>query len=81
MGIGSDAGSASRRRLNFGEVQADGLNLDDCLAGPCFWIWNILIDQAFWPAWLVYAYCFHGNPPQPMNPIVPGGSGTTRFSR
>jgi hypothetical protein len=62
-------GHGQRRRMrvpptvDFGEVQADGLNLDDCLTGPCFRIWNILVDQAFWPSWLVHAYCFHGNPP------------------
>jgi hypothetical protein len=49
--------------VDFGEVQADSFNLDDRLTGPGLRIWDILIDQAFWPSWLVHAYCFHGNPP------------------
>ena len=67
-GLATD-GHRQRRRdgvpplVHFGEVQADGLDLDDRLTNPRFRIRDILVDQAFWPACLVYAYCFHGNPP------------------
>ena len=49
--------------VHLGEVQADGFDLDDCLTCPRLRIRDILIDQAFWPACLMHAYCFHSNPP------------------
>jgi hypothetical protein len=49
--------------IHLGEVQANGLDLNDRLPCSRLRIRDVLVDHAFWPTCFVDSYCFHGNPP------------------